>query len=203
MDGPREAHGRTTMGIGYAARNDGWRKLHNNNVIATETGPSPFQLGRPANMRDMRGVKSVRMAFLGDTDNDDFSIEVYGVDSVGSPDAGEISQYKSELLGTVRVVVGAGVGEGPVDQRHVGLLDLYADTITSWSAAPILAKLAAYWNIDGAAPTVQLLSPLGDGYGELMIGSTFGYTWFAFILSMFNKGDAGNVLMKLDRLGSR
>ena len=188
------------MGVGYQSTNDGWHKLHKDNVAVVETGPAQFPLARPANMRDMRGVKGIRLAFLGEEDGDGYDVEVYGVDAIGSPDAGEVGQFKSELLGTVRVVVGTSVGEGPVDAKHVGLLELYADTITSWTPATILTDLIAYWNIDGTAPSVQLLSPTGDGYGELMIGSTFGYTWFSFVLTVFNKGNSGNVLFKLDML---
>lgn len=184
----------------YSTNNSGWKKLYSTNITAVETGPSAFQLARPANMIDMRGVKSIRLTLLGDTENDDFRISVYGVDTVGSPDAGTISMYKSERLGIVRGVIGAGTGDGPVDGKHVGLLDLYADTITSWTADTILTDLALYWNIDGVGPTVQILSPAGDGYGELLIGSTFGYTWFAFALTTFDTGDSGNILYKLDRV---
>ena len=189
--------------MGYQATNDGWHKLHDTNITAVETGPSAFQLARPSNMRDMRGVKGVRMAFLGDTANDDFTVAIYGVDAVGSPDAGETSMYKSELLYTIRVVVGGGTGEGPVDPKHVGLLDLYADTITSVTSATIVTDLALYWNIDGVGPTVQNISPTGDGYAEVLLGSTFGYTWFAFITTVMDVGDNANVLYKLDRLQTR
>lgn len=186
--------------MGYQATNDGWKKLHETNITAVETAPTTFREARPPNMRDMRGVKGVRMAFLGDAANDDFTVAIYGVDAVGSPDAHPPSQYKSELLYTIRVVVGAGTGEGPVDQKHVGLLDLYADTITSITEATIIADLQVYWNIDGQALNPELLSPTGDGYAEVLLNSTFGYTWWSFVTTVMDVGDNANVLYKLDRL---
>lgn len=186
--------------MGPRPQNDGWKKLHDTNIVVVETAPTTFRETRPSNMIDMRGVKGVRMAFLGDASNDDFTVAIYGVDAIGSPDAGEIAQYKSELLYTIRVVVGASVGEGPVDRKHVGLLDLYADTITSVTEATIITDLEAYWNIDGQAPTPQNLSPTGDGYAEVLLGSTFGYTWWAFITTVMDVGDNANVLLKLDRV---
>ncbi len=197
---PRTA-GKQGFNMGYKTNNNGWHKLHDTNIIVVETGPNPFQNTKPSNMRDVRGIKSVRMAFLGDTANDDFTVAVYGVDAIGGPDREATDkQYKSELLYTIRVVVGAGAGIGPVDTRHVGLLYLYADTITSNTAATIVTDLALYWNIDGVGPTAQILSPTGDGYAEVLLGSTFGYTWFSFITTVMDVGNSANVLYKLDAI---
>ncbi len=181
---------------GYKTDNDGWNLLHKEHVTSAESVPSAFQDARPANTIDVRGVKGIRFAFLGDTANDTMDVDIYGVDAIKSPDAGEIQAYKSEDLGQFFATIGTGAATG---QIRNGQTNLYADTVT-WTATTIVTDLIAYWNIDGIAPSVQVLSPTGDGYGEGLFGSTFGYTWFSIIISAQDTGDASNILYKLDRI---
>ena len=185
--------------MGYQATNDGWKLLHKQHVTSAETGPSAFQDARPSNMIDVRGIKGIRLAFLGDTANDTCDVDIYGVDAIKSPDAGTIQAYKSEDLGQFFATIGAGNATG---QIRNGQTNLYADTVT-WTAETIVTDLALYWNIDGVGPTIQVLSPTGDGYAEGLFGSTFGYTWFSIIISAQDTGDATNILYKLDRLQTR
>ncbi len=167
----------------------GWQRLLKTAESADTTPPSAVQVAEPVNFVPTLGHPAIRLRFLGDTDGDQYTVDIFAVDVDGPTDRGTRKGYHSTLLGVVSLTIGSQAG---VAGMEAGPEDLFADTIVSWSEDAFATDLLAY-----VGGSVRDHSPTGNAIAELLISDMSNLYGLSFVFDDL-AGETANLLYKLD-----
>lgn len=167
----------------------GWQRLLATAASSDTTPPSAVQVAEPVNFVPTLGHPAIRLRFLGDTDGDQYTVDIFAVDVDGAQNKGVRQGYHSTLLGTVSLTIGTQTGVFGMEARPE---DLFADTIVSWTEDAFATDLLAY-----VGGVVRDHSPTGNAIAELMISDMSNLHGLSFVFDDLSS-ETGNLLYKLD-----